>query len=262
MTMNTEVQTEQAIYLYGLTLPDLAAPPILGVDNQHPINIHQCAGLNAVISPVALSDFTGEKGEDNVQNVTWLTPRICRHAQIIDSLMAQGPVYPLPFGTLFSSQNALEQEMKNRATDVFVLLRHITGCQEWALEATLDRKQAVDVLFTEGLDSGRFCLPEAIGRRHLEEQKLRRRLTTELSDWLAHALTAMQNELHPLVRDFRSRRLLDDKILHWAYLLPVEDVAAFQQQVADIVERYEAYGFSFRVTGPWAAYSFCQPDES
>lgn len=256
--MITEVQTTQAIYLYGFTLPDLVAPPIFGVDNQHPISTHQCAGLNAVISSVLLSDFTGEIGEANVQNVAWLTPRACRHALVVDRLMVQGPVYPLPFGTLFSSLSALEQEMQYRSTEVLEVLRHITGCQEWSLEATLDRKQAVDSLFAEGLQSGRFCLPEAAGRRHLEEQKLRRTLTTELNDWLAQCLTSLQDELHPLMRDFRPRRLLDDKVLHWAYLLSEEEVAAFQQQVANIADRYEAYGFSFRVTGPWAAYSFCQ----
>ncbi|MBS1205209.1 MAG: hypothetical protein H6R25_2108 [Proteobacteria bacterium] len=260
--MDTDVRTEQAIYLYGLTFPDLVAPPIVGVDDQHPINIHRCADLNAVISSVPLFDFTGEKGENNVQNIAWLTPRVCRHAQIINNLMAQGPVYPLPFGTLFSSRDALEQEIKNRATDVVASLRHITGCQEWSLEATLDRKQAVDVLLTEGLDSGRFCLPEAMGHRHLEEQKLRRRLAAGLSDWSAQCLTAIQNDLHPLVRDFRPRRLLDDKVLHWAYLLSMEGVAMFQQQISDIAELYGAYGFSFRVTGPWAAYSFCQSDPS
>ncbi len=271
MTVITEVQTTQAIYLYGFTLPDSIAPPILGVDNQHPVSVHHCGGLNAVISSVLLSDFTGEIGENNVQNVGWLTPRVCRHALVIDGLIAntasqsgtgaamdQYPVYPLPFGTLFSSVSALEQEMTHRSTEVLAVLQHITGCQEWSLEATLDRKQAVDSLFAEGLHSGRFCLPEAAGRRHLEEQKLRRTLTTDLNDWLAQCLTSMQNELRPLMRDFRSRRLLDDKVLHWAYLLPVEKVAAFLQQVTNIADRYEAYGFSFRVTGPWAAYSFCQ----
>jgi len=258
MTVITEVQTTQAIYLYGFTLPCSVAPPVFGVDDYHPLSVHQCAGLNAVISSVLLSDFTGEIGENNVQNVAWLTPRACRHALIIDRLMDQGPVYPLSFGTLFSSVSALEQEMTHRSTEVLAVLQHITGCQEWSLEATLDRKQAVDSLFAEGLHSGRFCLPEAAGRRHLEEQKLRRTLSTDLHDWLAQCLTSMQNELRPLMRDFRSRRLLDDKVLHWAYLLPVKEVAAFQQQVTNIADRYEAYGFSFRVTGPWAAYSFCQ----
>jgi hypothetical protein len=253
-----EAQSALAIYLYGFTLPDSVAPPILGVDDEHPLSDHPCAGLNAVISSVALGDYTGEVGESNVQNIAWLTPRACRHALVIERLMEQGPVYPLSFGTLFSGLRALEQEMTQRSAEVLAVLRHITGCQEWSLEATLDRKQLVDALLTEGLQSGRFSLPDAAGRRHLEEQKLRRNLTADLNDWLTRSLTSLQNELRPLTQDFRSRRLLDDKVLHWAYLLPVAQVPAFQQQVSAIANRYEVYGFNFRVTGPWAAYSFCQ----
>ena len=253
-----EALTGLAIYLYGFTLPDSVALPILGVDDEHLISTHQYAGLTAIISSVALADFTGEIGEDNVQNIAWLTPRACRHALVIDKLMEHGPVYPLSFGTLFSSLSALEQEMNERSVDVLAVLQHITGCQEWALEATLDRKQAVDVLLTEGLQSGRFSLPEASGRRHLEEQKLRRKLTAEMNDWLTNCLTSLHKDLQPLTRDFRSRRLLDDKVLQWAFLLPVLQIPAFQQQVSVMTNRYEVYGFHFRVTGPWAAYSFCQ----
>jgi hypothetical protein len=148
--------------------------------------------------------------------------------------------------------------MQRRAKDVLAILEHISGCEEWALEATLDRKQAIERLFVEGLQLGRFVLPESAGRRHLEEQKLRRSLNNELNDWLVDCLTAWQTELSTMARDFRSRRLSDEKVLHWAYLLPVEKVPTFQEHVADLTERYASYGFSFRVTGPWAAYSFCQ----
>ena len=254
----TEAPSELAIYLYGFTLPDSVAPPILGVDDEHLISTHQCAGLTAIVSSVALTDFTSEIGENNVQNIAWLTPRACRHALVIDKLMEHEPVYPLSFGTLFSGLGALEQEMTERSADILAVLQHIEGCQEWSLEATLDRKQAVDVLLTEGLQTGRFSLPEAAGRRHLEEQKLRRQLTAELNDWLTDCLTSLHNDLQPLTRDFRSRRLLDDKVLQWAFLLPVAQVAAFQHQVSVMTHQYEVYGFHFRVTGPWAAYSFCQ----
>jgi len=259
--VTAQAQPVLAIYLYGFTLPDSVAPSILGVDDEHFISVHQYPGLNAVISSVVLGDFTGEVGENNVQNIAWLTPRACRHALVIDKLMEQGSVYPLSFGTLFSNLSVLEQEMKHRSTQVLAVLQHIAGCQEWSLEATLDRKQAVDALFSEGLQSGRFCLPDGAGRRHLEEQKLRRTLTTDLNRWLAECLTSLQNELSPLMRDFCSRRLSDDKVLHWAYLLPVEKVAVFQQQVSAISQNYEAYGFNFRVTGPWAAYSFSRLSE-
>lgn len=260
--MLIETHSATAIYLYGFTLPDINAPEVLGVDDTHPISMHSNAGLTAIISTVALADFTGEVGEENLQNVAWLTPRACRQALVIDQCMSQAPVYPVPFGTLFSNIAALEQEMQRRCSDVLAILGHISGCEEWAVEATLERKRAVEALFAEGLQSGRFSLPESAGRRHLEEQKLRRQVNNELNDWLVERLNAWQNELGALARDFRQRRSTDDKILHWAYLLPVANVVTFQERVDKLSSRYAGYGFSFRVTGPWAAYSFCQPVSS
>ena len=254
--MSVKAESPFALYLYGFTFPGTVVPSVLGVDDEHILTDYNSSGLNAIISSVALVDFTGEAGENNLQNVAWLTPRACRHALVIDKLMEQGAVYPLSFGTLFSNVMALEQEMKSRANVVLAALHHVSGCQEWSLEATLDRKKAVDYLLVEGLQSGRFTLPEGTGHRHLEEQKLRRNLASELNDWLTQCLASIQDELRSLTHDFRSRRITDDKVLHTAYLLPIENVAAFQQQVSTISNRFDAYGFSFRVTGPWAPYSF------
>lgn len=256
--MSAKAESPLAIYLYGFTFPGTVVPSVLGVDDEHILTDYNSSGLNAIISSVALVDFTGEAGENNLQNVAWLTPRACRHALVIDKLMEQGAVYPLSFGTLFSNVKALEQEMKSRANAVLAVLHHVSGCQEWSLEATLYRKKAVDYLLVEGLQSGHFTLPESVGRRHLEEQKLRRSLASELNGWLTESLTLIQDELSPLMHDFRSRRVTEDKVLHTAYLLPVEKVAAFQQQVSAISKRFEPCGFNFRVTGPWAPYSFSQ----
>ncbi len=254
--MIAKAEIDTAIYVYGFTLPGLVVPSILGVDDEHMLSKYRCLGLQAIISSVSINDFTGEVGEINLQNVAWLTPRVCRHALVIDKLMDQGPVYPLSFGTLFSNVSALAWEMKHNANAILAVIQHVTGCQEWSLEASLDRKQAVDVLLTEGLQSGRFVLPEGAGRRHLEEQKLRRNLDSELNGWLLQCLTSLQKELSPLIHDNRSRRITDDKVLHSAYLVPVEKVPEFQQQLTCITSQYEVYGFSFRVTGPWAPYSF------
>ncbi len=253
-----EDQSKTAMYLYGFTqnLPEL--PVLNGIDDSHAISSYSNAGLTAIISEVALADFTGEVGEENLQNVAWLTPRACRHALVIEHCMREAAVYPVPFGTLFSNSNALEQEMQRRSHDVLAVLEHILGCEEWAVEASLDRKQATENLFVQGIESGRFVLPESVGRRHLEEQKIRRLVNNELNDWIVELLNNWQTELNALARDFCERRLAEDKILHWAYLMPIAKVADFQARIAELSSDYADYGFNFRVTGPWAAYSFCQ----
>jgi len=250
---------EEALYLYCFTQPGLAAPTSPGVDEARPVKIHVCGGLAAVVSRVAVQDFTGELGESHLQDIAWLGPRACRHAAVVEQAMAAGPVYPLPFGTLFSGPAALDQAIEQGAADIAAVLRQVAGCQEWSVEGTLDRRQTVDCLLDEGLQSGRLSLPEGAGRRHLEEQKLRRALALEIDDWLDRRMEAIQQELAALSRAHRPRRLLDDKILHWAYLVPTGQTDDFSVAVNAVASRHQAFGLRLRLTGPWPPYTFCQP---
>jgi hypothetical protein len=222
-----QASAEKAVYVYCFSLPDIPVPVGPGVDESRPIQVHTLGGLSAVVGWVALDDFTGEIGEANLQDIAWLGPRVCRHAVVVEQVMATAPVFPLPFGTLFSSLSALEHEISRRSCEVASLLEQVAGCQEWSVEVTLDRFKAIDYLLGEGLQSGLFKLPDSIGRRHLEEQKLRRQVASDLDVWVDARMESLQQELMPLARDLRIRRLTENKISHWAYLVPVVQVPNF-----------------------------------
>ncbi len=207
---------------------------------------------------VDVRDYTGDLGEQHLQDIAWLGPRACRHAGVLDQAMATGPVFPLPFGTLFSGWSALEQAIEQRSAEITNTLRQVAGCQEWSVEGTLNHKQAVDFLLAEGLRSGLHRLPEAAGRRHLEEQKLRRTLAAQLEEWLDPRLADIHRALAALSRDSRPRRLLNDRVLHWAFLVPVNQIEAFRQTLDAITDSQTPTGLNLRLTGPWPAYTFCQ----
>jgi len=247
----------EAVYLYCFTSAGLPPPQAPGVAGD-PRAVHPTAGLAAVVGRVALAEFVGEAGENHLQDIGWLGPRACRHAAVVEQAMAAGPVYPLPFGTLFSSLAALDQEAERRRAEIAAVLRQVEGCEEWSVEGTLDRKQAVEYQLEAGLRSGDYVLPESIGRRHLEEQKLRRAIASGLNAWLEPQLADIQQTLSATSRDWRPRRLRDETVLHWAYLVPVEHAAAFGQAVAALGERHERHGLRFRLSGPWPPYTFAQ----
>lgn len=254
---NAMLQASEAVYLYCFTQQGLPVLPGPAVDENRPVTIFEHRGLTAVISSVCLNDYIGETGETHLQDIAWVGPRACRHAAVVEQVMVRGPVFPLPFGTLFSSLAALEQEITQRSAEVASTLRHLSDCQEWAVEGTLERKLALDALFADGLQSGRIRLPDARGRRHLEEQRLRRELALDLDAWTRQQLELLQTEITPLARDFRCRRLLNGRILHWAFLLPVTQVEAFRRQVDESACRLQDYGLTVRLSGPWPPYSFC-----
>jgi hypothetical protein len=251
-------QTGEAVSLYCFTLPGRPAPAGPGVDERWPHQIQNYGGIAAIVGVVEVRDFIGDLGESHLGDIAWLGPRACRHAAVVEQAMAAGPVFPLPFGTLFSGWGALDQAIGERATEIADTLNWVAESQEWSVEGTLERQQAVDFLLQEGLQSGRFSLPEAIGRRHLEEQKLRRTLAAELNDWLEHRLMAIQQELAALCRDCRPRRLLEGRILHRAYLVPVHQTEAFRRTVRAMTDHHEPSGLHLRLTGPWPPYTFCQ----
>ena len=255
---STEPYTGRALYLYGFTWPDLPVPEGYGADANQRIQTHAHGGIAALVAEVDACDFTGDLGEQHLRDVAWIGPRACHHAAVLDRAMAHGPVFPLPFGTLFSGWEALEQAIEQRATEISNTLRHVANCQEWSVEGVLNRKQAVDFMLAEGLRSGCHRLPEATGRRHLEEQKLRRALAEQLEAWLNPRIADIHRELAALSRDSRTRRLLNDRILHWAFLVPVHQAEAFRQTVGAITYSQAPTGLSLRLTGPWPAYTFCQ----
>ena len=255
---STTPHSGQALYLYAFTWPGQPVPAGPGVDENQRIQIHTHGGIAALVGEVDVRDYTGDLGEQHLQDIAWLGPRACRHAAVLDQAMATGPVFPLPFGTLFSGWSALEQAIEQRAAEITNTLRRVADCQEWSVEGTLNHKQAVDFLLAEGLRSGLHRLPEAAGRRHLEEQKLRRTLAAQLEDWLDPRLADIHRALAALSRDSRPRRLLNDRVLHWAFLVPVNQIEAFRQTLDAITDSQTPTGLNLRLTGPWPAYTFCQ----
>ena len=69
----TEAPSALAIYLYGFTLPDSVAAPISGVDDEHLISTHQCAGLVGLYRQhcAALDVFNGCQ----IYLLSYLVPR-------------------------------------------------------------------------------------------------------------------------------------------------------------------------------------------
>ena len=89
----------EALYLFCLvpatSLPRLKDTAVEGLPN---LTAERFQDITAVLSPVALEEFCGPEAEANLQDLSWLAPRLARHQEIIGGLMRRSPVLPLPFG--------------------------------------------------------------------------------------------------------------------------------------------------------------------
>ncbi|MBK1706841.1 GvpL/GvpF family gas vesicle protein [Halochromatium glycolicum] len=255
-----EPAADEALYLYcvlrsagAITLPDAA------IDPARPVAALEHAGLTAVVSPVPLAEFRGPQGEQNLADVGWLGPRALCHETVIAHFLPQAAVFPLPFGTLFSSVAALRQELDARRGQIEAALERVQDCREWAVQGVLEREQALDAREQEAIATGRYVPAASAGRQHLEKKRLRRALERDLEAWLSARTAPLADTLYRAYAGFTERRVLAGQGLafNWAVLVPSPDTERFLGLIDDARAQHAAAGLQIVCKGPWAAYSFC-----
>ncbi|WP_295885852.1 GvpL/GvpF family gas vesicle protein [uncultured Thiohalocapsa sp.] len=248
-----------ALYLYCFAPADAAGlPPEAPAVDGGGLSVHRHAGLTALVSPVRRADYEGEQGVANLADIGWVGPRALRHQTVLDAALAATTVFPLPFATLFSSVAVLEAEMASRRTDILAALDRLAGCAEWAVQGQLDRARALDARVAEAIAAGRFVPPAAAGRRHLEEQRLRRALTPDLEAWAARRAAALADALRPQCRGLVERRIPSGQALafNWALLVPDAARAAVEEVLTAAAPELAECGLTLEFKGPWPGYSF------
>jgi hypothetical protein len=253
---------DEAVYLYGF-VPDAGAaaglPPALpAVDPERPLALYRHAGLTALVSPVRRADFAGDDGAANLADIGWVGPRALRHQAVLDAVLALAAIYPLPFGTLFSTPAALAAEMDQRRGDIERALERLAGCAEWAVQGELDRDAALDARVRDTIAAGAWTPPEAQGRRHLEEQRLRRELAADLDDWADAAAAPLADALLAVSRGRVERRVPVGQALafNWAFLVPSDALSDFHAALDAIGPALAGHGLRIVCKGPWPGYSF------
>lgn len=256
---------DEAVYLYCFAqarAADRLPPELPAVDPARALGLHHHAGLVALVSPVPRADYTGTAGEAHLADIGWVGPRALRHQAVLEAAQAVTTVFPLPFGTLFSSPAALTQEMDRRRGEIEAVLRRLAGCAEWAVQGELDRDAAVDTRLRAAIADGRYVPAASPGRRHLEEQRLRRELAADLDAWAQQAAGTVAEALRGLSRGFVERRVPAGQALafNWAFLVPEAALPAFRQTLDAAARGLAGQGLSLVCKGPWPCYSFAAPE--
>lgn len=252
-------------YLYCFASADrikaLAGP---SVDEEHPVFIHAHKGIVAIVSRVHLSDFTGDEAEANFQDISWLTPRIFRHERVIEQAMPYSAVFPVRFGTLFTSLHSLEMELEKRRSAIVRSLDKVAGKQEWAVTGILDREQAQETLFADILGESAQDIPALPGMRYLYEQRIHREVEQTLKAWKQQLCFKIGEELTAHADGFHQRKIVSPSesgkvmMMNWAFLVSLESVNQFHACVERISRDHGRYGLQIKCTGPLPPYSFSE----
>jgi hypothetical protein len=235
------------------------------VDDCHPVLLRACGEACAIYSEVELGEFLGEFAEANMQDLSWLGPRVCRHESVIEYVMGQAPVLPARFATLFSSLDSLQQFILEHRVAIAGFFAELGERQEWAVKGLLHRAGALQGLFHPATDE----LSGSPGTRYFQQKRIKAQLEREFNQRLRAFSQRVAAALGTHAGGFRERKVLTpvaegteaEVVLNWAFLIPPE---AFQDFKASL-QRFnggEAFpGLMLALTGPWPPYSFA-PDLS
>lgn len=259
-----------ALYLFCLARSDLVGGiEGTGVDSCHPLCLlRPFPDLCAIVGEVPLEDFCGPEAELRMQQLAWVGPRALRHEAVVEQVMRYSPVLPVPFGTLFSSQESLAEFLERHRKTISQFLDRVADQEEWSLKGLLDRKQAGQAFMSASLaaQQGQLAtLPP--GTRYFQEQRIRSAAERELSLWLNETCRQIAGDLQKDASDFRECPVVQreppesgaEVVLNWAFLLRRGATAAFRLRIDQVNETYATRGLAFELSGPWPPYRFVPP---
>jgi hypothetical protein len=257
----------EAIYLYCLArsgLPQLGCKS--GPDEMPPLFRYTFQALTAVVSVVSLKEFCGPDAEARLQDLSWIGPRACWHEAVVEEAMRYSPIFPVPFGAIFSSSGKLQDFLRCRHDQIVSFLDQVAGREEWAVKGLLDTTRAKQSFFSEILNS---TLPDrktlTPGRRYFEEKRLLKQMEKEWQLRLESIGKELADDLSRHASAFCRRQIFSREasgtdaamILNWAFLVHRNLLPAFHACFDQNNARYRDLGLHLQLSGPWPPYSFC-----
>lgn len=245
-----------AIYCFCFapaSLPSDLEFPACGWED--PVSISPAAGLRVVLSEVPRERFEGAEAEQRLADLSWLMPRLEAHDRVISLAMACATVFPLPFGTLFSSPQALAYEVARRRRTLLDFFEGMAGREEWAVKALLDRDRATAARMRE-LFPGRAEQP-AGGRGYLLHQRQKVQAEQAIGPWLTQVIADLDLVLERHCEAVLTRPARDPAIANRACLVGTPGALGLRAEIDRMGAGLADQGLDLHCSGPWPLYSFC-----
>lgn len=257
---------ESGVYLYCFARRAFVAEAIEApsVNGQGRVTSLQLGELVAVTSDVELVEFTGPQAEAHLSDLSWVGPRAVRHEQVIEEIQRRSPVFPVRFGSLFSSRDILLEAMRQHHDDILAFLDRTDGQEEWAVKGYLDRSSATEAVTREAMAAEEDQRALSPGKRFLERQRLSSQAGRRLSDWVQAAREQLRRRLQEIATSLVERPAgagvaaehPGELVLNTAVLVARHRVSSLLSAVEALNAEWGARGLTLQCTGPLPPYSF------
>jgi hypothetical protein len=263
------MNSTKALYLYCFTpAGKVDTTQLVGLDEDYPVIGYPHGDIMAITSQVPLDEFVGQAAEERLRDIAWITPRACRHQAVIAQIENQTALFPLPFGTIFSTEQVLSNLIRQHQAQIHGFMESIKGYREWSCKVFLDRDQAMAKLATEALvaEAQRLQMLSP-GARYFEERKIKTAAAKQINQWLHTVLEDLMRELaaetgrhcHRALLSRKATGSVSDMVLNGAFLVAEKSLQTFFDKVDHCKQTYGQTGLTFELSGPWPPYSFCPP---
>jgi hypothetical protein len=257
---------EKGVYLYCLAQSGFE-PAVDETEGafETPLLLHTISGITAVVEMVFLDVFCGPAGGIDINEPSWLIPRMVRHEKIIERVMKCSPVIPARFGTIFSSIDRLNSFLIRNDWLIMEFFAEVEDKSEWSVKGFLNRERAMERAEATVLEKkSDFLSALPSGRRYIEEKKIisgaektmRHRLKTVL-DTVCGELSpnAYRGRDLPIIHGVHSRDGRET-VFNRAFLVPEFSLPSFKSSLQRTADLCDIEGIVFEMSGPWPPYSF------
>src|SRR5947207_2443915 len=117
-------------------------------------------GIWAIVADAPLERFSGERLQDELQDIEAVSRHALAHASVIEFFFRRSPVIPLKLFTLFSHDERASRHLGGRRSKVRALFARLRGLEEWGVRVTASTHARP-----------RMTGPIASGRDYLEVKK-------------------------------------------------------------------------------------------
>ncbi len=265
------------IYLYCILERGTKAHKLLqerklsGIEPDETLFPVEAAGLVAAVSRVPTTTLREETLNELMADLPSLAPFAVSHEDAVHALLNSAPaLIPISLGALYHDVERVKDLLIAREREFKRILATLNGKQEWGLKIFRDEallRKAVDVGSPRLHKLAEEESSAAPGKAYLLQKQRERIYNEEASLFISRRLEDIAQTLSPVVGDTFIDTLPEDQVdalpLVWkaAFLVPVEDVQAFQDIVAHQERVNKKFGLSFELSGPWAPYSFVKNRE-
>ena len=242
---------EKALYLYGISRAPVknagkgpAAPSSPGIDGVNTVKAVACGDFLCWVSPVDQASFA-EAMERNMENLEWLALHSVRHQQVVGEVAAQMPVVPARFGTIFSGETALLENVAGRSKALGKVFDRVADADEWGVK-----------VFAEKTASAPAKTSAQSGKEYLRQKAAQMKQRPDRSDpalqKFAAALKEVASESAPSGKVSGSQPSL---LWQATFLVPRSRQKQWEKVLGEFVERWSGVR-RIELNGPWPPYSF------